>query len=114
MTVGVIDLYSVDRGIRMKKGLVTVKKAAEMLSVSIQTIIRWDNNGKLKAVRHPMNNYRLYRLVELTNTANKIGGRQQKSTKINTLQHKTAQTNPPIPTKPNQLKGTKESEKEQE
>lgn len=58
-------MYSVDRGLTMKKGLVTVKKAAETLGVSIQTLIRWDKKGKLKAVRHPMNNYRLYRLVDL-------------------------------------------------
>lgn len=66
-------MYSVDRGLRMKKGLVTVKKAAEILGVSVQTIIRWDKKGKLEAVRHPMNNYRLYRLVDLKNIAERIG-----------------------------------------
>lgn len=57
----------------MKKGLVTVKEAAELFGVSIQTIRSWDNKGKLKAVRHPMNNYRLYRLVDLQKIVEKIG-----------------------------------------
>lgn len=57
----------------MKKGLVTVKKAAEMLNVSPQTLKRWDKTGKLKAVRHPMNNYRLYRVVDLQAFVKKYG-----------------------------------------
>lgn len=57
----------------MKKGLVTVKEAAELFGVTIQTIRSWDNKGKLKAIRHPMNNYRLYRLVDLKKLADKIG-----------------------------------------
>ncbi len=65
-------MYSVDRSLRMKKGLVTVKEAAEILGVSIQTLIRWDKKGKLKAARHPMNNYRIYRLVELKELAERI------------------------------------------
>ena len=49
----------------MKKGLVTIREAAKLFDVSIQTIRRWDKAGKLKAIRHPMNNYRLYRLIDL-------------------------------------------------
>lgn len=56
----------------MKKGLVTVKEAAELFGVSIYTIRRWDNLGKLKAVRHPMNNYRLYRLANLQKIVKEI------------------------------------------
>lgn len=66
-------MYSVDRGLCMKKGLVTVSKAAEMLDISVQTVIRWDKNGKLKASRHPMNNYRLYRKIDLQKLAGEIG-----------------------------------------
>ncbi|MBI3887587.1 MerR family DNA-binding transcriptional regulator [Candidatus Microgenomates bacterium] len=58
----------------MKKGLVTVKEAAEIFGVSKQTIRAWDKIGKLKAVRHPMNNYRVYRLVEIEKLAKKIHG----------------------------------------
>lgn len=38
----------------------TVKEAARFLGVSPMTLRRWDNEDKLKAIRHPINNYRLY------------------------------------------------------
>jgi DNA (cytosine-5)-methyltransferase 1 len=41
--------------------LLTVAQVADMLSVSKQTVISWDKRGKLKAERHPINNYRVYR-----------------------------------------------------
>lgn len=56
----------------MKKGLVTVKEASLLFGVNPQTIRRWDEKGKLKAVRHPMNNYRLYRLADIKKIAEKI------------------------------------------
>jgi len=56
----------------MKKGLATIGEAAKLLNVSIQTIRRWDKAGKLKAVRHPMNNYRLYKLEELQKLAKQL------------------------------------------
>lgn len=71
-----MKLYSnlkVHKGLAMKKGLVTVKQAASLFSVSPQTIRDWDNKGKLKAIRHPISNYRLYRLVDLRKLADKIG-----------------------------------------
>ena len=40
--------------------LLTVKQAAEILSVSPETLRRWDNSGKFKSIRHPINNYRAY------------------------------------------------------
>jgi excisionase family DNA binding protein len=43
----------------------TVQKAARLLGVSISTLRNWDRRGKLKAVRHPMNDYRLYRSGDL-------------------------------------------------
>ena len=65
-------LYHLDIGLGMKKGLITVKKAAELLQVNPQTLKRWDKAGKLKAIRHPMNNYRMYRLVDLQKLLNKF------------------------------------------
>lgn len=56
----------------MKKGFVTVKEAANVFAVSIQTIRRWDRKGKLKCFRHPMNNYRMFRLLELQEMVNKM------------------------------------------
>jgi DNA (cytosine-5)-methyltransferase 1 len=43
----------------------TVSEAAELLGVSASTIRNWDRSGKLKALRHPVNNYRLYDRDEL-------------------------------------------------
>ena len=40
--------------------LLTISEAANFLGVSVSTLRNWDHTGKLKAVRHPMNNYRLY------------------------------------------------------
>jgi excisionase family DNA binding protein len=43
-----------------RQKFLTIKKAAELLDVSEQTLRRWDKAGKLRAGRHPMNGYRLY------------------------------------------------------
>jgi excisionase family DNA binding protein len=43
----------------------TVRKAAQMLGVSVSTLRNWDRSGKLKPVRHPVNGYRLYRTEDL-------------------------------------------------
>ena len=47
------------------KGYIKVKEAAEMLGVSVMTLHRWDAKGKLEPRRHPINNYRLYKVSEL-------------------------------------------------
>jgi len=47
------------------KEYLTVKEAAKLLGISTMTLRRWDNGKKLKAKRHPMNNYRLYNRREL-------------------------------------------------
>lgn len=44
----------------IKKSHLTVKEAAQLLGVSPLTLRNWDKSGKLKAIRHPINNYRLY------------------------------------------------------
>ncbi len=43
----------------------TIGEAAEFLGVSDSTLRNWDRLGKLKAVRNPMNRYRLYRKSDL-------------------------------------------------
>jgi len=37
-----------------------VSEAAELLKTSAETLRRWDNSGKFKCTRHPINNYRVY------------------------------------------------------
>ncbi len=43
------------------KNLITVKEASDLLGVTTLTLRNWDKNGKLKAMRHPLNNYRVYK-----------------------------------------------------
>lgn len=47
--------------IELKSGeWLTVKEMAAKLKVHPDTIRRWSNKGKLKSVRHPINNYRFF------------------------------------------------------
>lgn len=45
--------------------LVTLGEAASFLGVSKATLRNWDKEGKLKAHRHPINQYRVYDLEEI-------------------------------------------------
>ena len=56
----------------MSKQYIKIKEASEMLGVSKLTLRNWDKNGKLKAFRHPMNNYRVYRLEDVENILQQI------------------------------------------
>jgi excisionase family DNA binding protein len=42
-----------------------IQEAARALGVSEQTLRNWDRSGKLKAQRHPINGYRLYKAADL-------------------------------------------------
>lgn len=42
-----------------------LSEVADILSVSKETLRRWDKSGKLESVRHPINNYRVYRACDL-------------------------------------------------
>ncbi|HEY4515603.1 MAG TPA: helix-turn-helix domain-containing protein [Candidatus Paceibacterota bacterium] len=44
---------------------IKIKDAAKVLGVSIPTLRNWDAAGKFKAHRHPMNNYRVYKVEDL-------------------------------------------------
>lgn len=46
-------------------GYLRVGDAARLVGVSRATLRNWDKTGKLRAVRHPMNGYRLYRRKDL-------------------------------------------------
>ena len=43
----------------------SLSEVADLLSVSKETLRRWDRNGKLTAVREPMSNYRVYHKTQL-------------------------------------------------
>ena len=44
---------------------ITLSEASELVGKSKETLRRWDNEGKLTAVREPMSNYRIYRKSEV-------------------------------------------------
>lgn len=44
-----------------------IEEASKMLNVTKMTLRRWDNAGKLKAYRHPINNWRLYKRQDIEN-----------------------------------------------
>ena len=50
----------------MAKDVITIKEAAEMLGVSMQTLRRWDESGKLIAIRPGKGTHRLYRTEDIT------------------------------------------------
>ena len=43
----------------------TISETAKLLNKSTKTLRRWDEEGKLSAVRDPMSNYRVYRKAEV-------------------------------------------------
>lgn len=47
-------------GMKMPNEYYSIAEVADMLSVSKETLRRWDANGKLVPIRHPINNYRVY------------------------------------------------------
>ncbi|KAF0205280.1 MAG: hypothetical protein FD173_1125 [Gallionellaceae bacterium] len=47
------------------KDFFALSEVADMLSISKETLRRWDKSGKLESVRHPINNYRVYRSSDL-------------------------------------------------
>jgi len=56
----------------MSGKLIQIQEAAKILGVSKLTLRNWDLSGKLKAYRHPINNYRIYRSEDIENIINKI------------------------------------------
>lgn len=47
------------------KNYYSLSEVADLLGKSKETLRRWDNSGKLTAVREPMSNYRVYRKEQL-------------------------------------------------
>lgn len=47
------------------RGYLTIKEAAKILRITPLTLRNWDNSGRFKAYRHPVNRYRLYKKGEL-------------------------------------------------
>lgn len=69
----------------MKEIYFSIKEAAEILGVSPLTLRNWDKSGKFPANRHPMNNYRVYKLSALEKIINDIEGSTSKSNAKNRI-----------------------------
>lgn len=62
------------RSARSFPAFLTVSEAAAELAVTPTTLRNWDKAGKLKAHRHPVNNYRLYKTKDIEALKNAIRG----------------------------------------
>jgi DNA (cytosine-5)-methyltransferase 1 len=72
----------------MQKRYYTIKQAAKLLNVTPLTLRNWDKNGKLRAYRQPLNNYRIYKTEQLEMFLRKmeISKEKNKSRKIDVYQ----------------------------
>lgn len=68
----VVKSITKPRKIGAPPDLLLIKDAAEILGVSEMTLRRWDNAGKFRARRHPMNGYRMYRRDDVLKLRRKI------------------------------------------
>ncbi len=50
----------------------SISQAADILNVSTETLRRWDNSGKFKSSRHPINNYRVYSDEQVNNLVEEL------------------------------------------
>lgn len=71
----------------------TIKEAAEYLGVTPLTLRNWDKNGKLPVGRHPVNNYRTYKLEKLTQLKNEINDGGYKRVSVRKSKHKKLKIN---------------------
>ena len=57
---------------RTKVRFLTVSETAELLSVAPNTVRAWGAVGKLTEYRHPVNNYRLFKLKDVERLSRQI------------------------------------------
>jgi len=55
-----------------RKRYLTINEVAKLLGVTPLTLRNWDKKGKLKALRNPINNYRIYKHEEIELLLRKI------------------------------------------
>jgi len=60
------------------KRFLTIKEASNLLGVTPLTLRNWDKSGKIRAFRHPINNYRLYKQEDIELFLRKIQSSKQK------------------------------------
>ena len=60
------------------KRFLTIKEASNLLGVTPLTLRNWDKAGKIRAFRHPINNYRLYKQEDIELFLRKIQSSKRK------------------------------------
>ncbi len=60
-----------------RKSYLTIKEVANLLGVTPLTLRNWDQKGKLKALRNPINNYRIYKAEEIELFLRKIESKRK-------------------------------------
>ncbi|MAF20387.1 MAG: MerR family DNA-binding transcriptional regulator [Parcubacteria group bacterium] len=60
---------------------ITIKNAAKLLHVTPLTLRNWDKRGILRPYRHPINNYRFYRLDQIESFLRQLELSKTKQTK---------------------------------
>ena len=56
----------------MSEKYLYVKEVSKILGIHRTTLLRWDKKGIFRAFRHPVNNWRMYKLSEVYAFLNKI------------------------------------------
>lgn len=73
----------------MENNFITIKQAAKILGVSALTLRNWDNSGKFPAGRHPISNYRVYKVEDIEEIilamGVKVGNKRPTRTEIKKL-----------------------------
>lgn len=62
----------------MPKKYLMVQEVARLLGVTPLTIRNWDAKGKLTAYRHPVNNYRMYKVEDVEAIIRKLETSREK------------------------------------
>lgn len=71
----------------MTNEYLSIKQASEILGVTPLTLRNWDKSGKFPATRHPINNYRVYKIDEINMLLESFSKKQQ-NTNISKAQAK--------------------------
>jgi DNA-binding transcriptional MerR regulator len=66
----------------MRRRYLSIKQAAAVIGVTPLTLRNWDNSGKLRAYRNPINNYRYYRVDQIEAFLRKMESSREKSRKL--------------------------------
>ena len=65
VTFGYVSRHKQEAIVPALKEFLTVSEAAAYLEVSPNTLRNWGREGKVPEHRHPMNNYRLFKIKDL-------------------------------------------------